>query len=299
MPELQVVQRRSCFKMLSAFATGVLVMLMLGTWLLRSGVVCQSIDRLPVAIESPGCFRLSSDLDFADPAGYAITLQANDIILDLAGHRISAQANAITTSVGIYAQGRKRLQISNGTLENFFYGVRADRGEGPAMSSDIVVQNLTIMNSTFRGIMINGPRAKIVNNSVFNTGGTTLYQDAFAIGIEVFGPNCDIAGNTIDETYPVGIGEGIGISASAEVAGCIIQSNRISNKQTPQTSRILGVWIDVAGLKSVIIRDNTFSGLTYAFMVPRTSSRAWPDNFNATFINNKSSRTDRLDNCFT
>ena len=87
-----------------------------------SGGVGTKITGLPYTITTPGFYYLDRNLGFNDLYGDAITIEADNVTLDLMGFlllnfRVDNSAN------GIYLNGRKNVEIRNGTVRGFFTGI--------------------------------------------------------------------------------------------------------------------------------------------------------------------------------
>ncbi|ASQ46448.1 right-handed parallel beta-helix repeat-containing protein [Legionella clemsonensis] len=80
------------------------------------------------------------------------------------------------------------------------------------VSGGHLIEKMTIRNCLFRGIRIEGAHNIVKNCFINNTGGTQLFANSFAIGIEAIGPGVIIENNTVTETYACGKGESVGIS---------------------------------------------------------------------------------------
>jgi hypothetical protein len=256
----------------------------LATWLsaVGSALACSPIERVPVRLDDSGCFRLDRNLSLDDPvADTAIAVMTDNVTIDLGGFTISTPRDPDGRRVGIYSSERKGLTIRNGTLKGFFYGIRVDGGEGPR------IENLHLEANTFRGLAISASDATIADNMISETGGTRVYPDAFAIGIEVIGPGCSVIGNTVVETYAVGIGEGVGISLSSNNAGCSVEKNRVSNARLDKQTRSFALWIGLSPDRSVHVLDNDLGGMTYPFWTLRERTRPWPDNLRVNFRDNR------------
>ena len=63
-------------------------------------------DTFPIVINKAGSYVLTSNLVVTDPATNAITIEVNDVTLDLKGHTIQGPNAGHISSVGIYAQNR-------------------------------------------------------------------------------------------------------------------------------------------------------------------------------------------------
>ncbi|MEO0620456.1 MAG: hypothetical protein AAFZ01_14400, partial [Pseudomonadota bacterium] len=175
------------------------------------------ISGLPLTITQPGTYVLSGDLT---TDGHGISVQADNVVIDLNGYTISGPTDSNTETFGVSAFDQTNVTVKNGSIDGFMYGIYlSDIVANKSSTADMtstghVVENLTISNATFRGARVEGNDNVIQNNVIENIGGTTVYEHAYAFGIEVFGAS-EVLDNEIIEVRGRGatdIGEGVGIS---------------------------------------------------------------------------------------
>jgi nitrous oxidase accessory protein NosD len=213
-----------------------------------------------VEIEEPGSYSLPADR--AKP----LVIRSNDIHLDLAGHRIAGCGDLNTQEAGIYiTHGCTRVTVTNGTVTGFMYGVLADDGAQGLRCSGISVSRMTCLDNTFRGIMLYARDSSIENCIVGRIGGTALYPDAYAIGIEVRDNHSRVRQNSVFEVYGSGTGESVGISLSDEhMNECLVESNVVVNTRLPESGRSFGIWCRSAAA----LINNTLVNMTYGIAPP-------------------------------
>ena len=88
-------------------------------------VDCTPITTLPATISTQGIYCLTGNL--AAPStfgsGHAITIDANNVTLDLNGWKLGGQAaGAGTLAIGIYSLANN-VTVKNGIVRGFYYGV--------------------------------------------------------------------------------------------------------------------------------------------------------------------------------
>lgn len=202
---------------------------------------CQPVTAEMSAIVKPGRYCL--DGDQTRPAGLRIL--SDDVTLDLAGHCLRGAADPGSVEAGIrLPYSRRRVAIRNGCVTGFMYAVLGDdpAGGGPP-SEGIVVSGMRLSNNWFRGVMIAGNRVEVSRTVVTDIGGTTVHEDAYAIGIEVRGDHCEIVNNRVADVYPTGSGEGVGISVTNDdVTECLVAGNVLENSTQPVWGRTFGIW---------------------------------------------------------
>ena len=214
---------------------------------------CIPIDQAGV-IKRSGHYCLKRDLS------EGIKIAANDVSLDLGGHCINGPRDRTRVSMGAFiVPGHHRIRISNGCIQDFTYGVLAEEFPAGRLSSHVTVENMTIRDSHFRGVLIYGSHSVVDNVTVQGVGGTTVTPNAYAFGIEMRGDHCRVTNNIIREFYPVGTGEGVGISLSDDgMDHCVVSGNVMTNSKRPETGDTFGLWLHNRALveRNVIVNVN-------------------------------------------
>lgn len=191
-------------------------------------------------------------------------------MLDLSGYSLICRGcTSSTTAIGIHASNRRDITIKNGHVIGFYYGAKITNSEGyvplrhdhTTAPTNIVVQNLRLRGNFFRGVRVEARGARIEDNLIVDTGGSTVHANAYAFAIESFGGGATIEGNTIYNTYGVGTGEGVGISVSDFGVGTIVRDNRIANAADSNATGTAsyGIWIGGGSSpgSNVVVDDNT------------------------------------------
>jgi hypothetical protein len=146
-------------------------------------VNCAAITVAPITISTHGIYCLTHNLNVSLASGIAITIAANDVVLDLNGWALVNGGQRSTTASGIRVAGVRRVSIRNGTVRGFFAGVEilgVGPSSGPAVTGH-VVEDLRVIGSRFSGISVTIGNGDVVrNNIVLNTGGTDT-SGAFGI----------------------------------------------------------------------------------------------------------------------
>ncbi len=187
-------------------------------------VNCTAITSLPATINSQGVFCLTGDLTTAAISGNAITINADDVTLDLNGWKLGGQgAGAGTTAVGIYSAA-KNATIKNGSVLGFYQGVSLDGSRGK-------IQNIFAKGNTFVGVRASGGNSVIDSNRVLRTGGSTVATNA--IGISVTGARAAVTNNIVSSLSAAenGLEWGIYLGADADYSTAI--SNIVSDDSLP------------------------------------------------------------------
>jgi hypothetical protein len=234
------------------------------------------ITQLSCTINQPGTYVLASDLNFDSADGYAINITCDDVILDLNGHTLSNDGGGIGTfATGISAVDCDNVTITNGRITGFLYPIRLeDLSTNNDATGGHTVTDMVIESATFRGIVVEGHNNTVSDNTIHDIGGTSVFTNAFAIGIESFGPGALISGNDIEEVHASGAGEAVGISVSDDGLGVNVLDNTIINSTTHDHS--FGFWIGSYG--DVELAGNSVADFATGMAWPTDSAGTFHDN---------------------
>lgn len=127
---------------------------------------CTSISGAPVVITAPGRYRLTRDL--AVNGGTVITIQSDDVTLDLAGFTISSAARPAAGAAITIVGPRRNVTIRNGVIRSavpsgplkggFLFGVSG----GNPSAQNIVVRDLEVTGMGVAGIALSTASASSV-----------------------------------------------------------------------------------------------------------------------------------------
>ena len=113
-------------------------------------------------------------------SGIAIDIQANNVVLDLNGHKLgNLGAGPGTRAAGISAGNHTNITIRNGTVRGFYTGITLT--SNTPTSGGHIVENIRADLNTFTSIRVTGTGNIIRNNLVVATGGSTIVQSAYGI----------------------------------------------------------------------------------------------------------------------
>ena len=229
-------------------------------------VGCTPIPSLPAVITVPGVYCFTGDLITAQVSGNAIEIQANQVIIDLNGHRLGGGLAGLgTQATGIYASGRMNITIKNGTVRGFFYGIWLDDVSPYTTSQGHVIEDIRADLNTVYGIRISGNGNIIRNNQVVATGGSPV-NAADAIGIEVNGPGARVLNNDVTEVAAQTGGTALGISLR-NASNSVLAGNRIGSLTAP-SGATYGIYLYSSS--DSIVRDNSLSGMQYGIIFQGT-----------------------------
>jgi hypothetical protein len=157
------------------FSTGLLALA--AAWSLPAAAEtteCTNITSLPAVISNSGVYCMKQDLATAMTSGYAITINAHNVVLDCNGYRLGGLSAGVgTQTTGIHAATRKNITVRDCNVRGFRRGLEftyyGDGGNGGHVVEDSLFESNTQM-----GIMLSGDRSIARRNRVLNTGGSTL-----------------------------------------------------------------------------------------------------------------------------
>jgi hypothetical protein len=217
----------SCNLRTGSLATTLVLVLGLCAYADVPALTCRPILRVPSTITHPGHYCLVRNLSTDVSSGAAITIAADDVVLDLGGRILDGSAaGPATEAVGIGALGRSNLTIRNGIVRGFLAGIQlTDDGT----SHGHVIEEVTAERNTSRGIEAEGAGLRISGNHVQLTGGSTSALGDRAYGILLRAPESVVLDNEVTGTTGSGRSFVYGIWATGS-NGTTIEDNRVENK---------------------------------------------------------------------
>ncbi len=237
------------------------------------------IDTVPYRVRVPGSYRLASDLTYTDASGVAISIEADDVRIDLRGHALIGTAGAGSGAVGIRAVDRKRVSITKGRIAGFYFGIdiRSDDRAG-GTSSGHQVSRMVLDGNWYFGVRLVGSDSEIVGCTITSTGGSARPGHTIPHGIRFVGErnlltDCCVR-DLVLKRHPDGRGEIVGVHFDA-ARGSRMEHNTIvevsNDRDDPfpdddDRERRFGVWVNGGPRTNTFltVKDNTISG----FAVP-------------------------------
>jgi hypothetical protein len=187
-----------------------------------------AVTFVPFTIVKPGAYCLVHGLASSASTGTAITIAADDVVLDLRGYTLDGSgAGPGTQAIGIGAIGRSNVTVMNGTVKGFHAGIQLAWTPGTRGN---VVQGIRADGNKATGISVGGVGAVIRDNLVVETGGSTIVPTPRATGIAVFHGEGGVVTNNdvIDTTTSDAMSFDYGIWA-ANSNDVVIEGNRVRN----------------------------------------------------------------------
>lgn len=218
--------------------------------------LCKAITLLPAKINRSGVYCLKTNLRTGMISGNAITINADNVVLDLNGFMIdNLAAGAGTETNGIYAYQRQNITVRNGTLRGFYIGINLKDTTPYTTSAGHLIEEIRASQNRAIGIFMAGTGSTIRNNQVAETGGSTLVPDAYAIN--TVGNGTRVLANDVENVAAYGNGDAFGIYAVI-ASNSTVAGNRVSNLSAPVKQ---GTGIFLASGINIIVRDNSLSGM--------------------------------------
>ena len=244
---------------LRALALLALALLLVGT---RAAHAAQSYDNcsgfitsLPAVISTQGTWCLKQDLATAMTSGTAITIATNNVTIDCNDFKLGGLAAGIgTLTAGIYAVDRQNATVRHCNIRGFLYGINLVNPS--ATSGGHLIEDNRFDGNTYSGIHVEGDGSTVRRNRVFDSGGTTAFDDARAL-VAVF--NVDVLDNTVSGvtarsgTGSYAIGMTTFLNSTSSVNG-----NRVSGVLGDGSGASYGIYNFTSS--RVAMRDNDLLG---------------------------------------
>jgi len=167
-------------------------------WFLAKGD-CKPLRRLPTTINQSGKYCLKRNQTVNMASGIAVSIEADDVLLDLKGYKIENRFSAVnTTAVGIHSGSRASITIKNGTIRGFQFGINMAGPDGSGRGN--IIEGIRVFSSNDTGIRL-GTFNAIVRDNIVGGVGTLSYPDGTvmdACGVRtIFGGDNRVVNNQI------------------------------------------------------------------------------------------------------
>lgn len=214
------------------------------------GRVGTKITSVPYEISTPGFYYLGGNLTYSG-SGNAIFVSVDDVTLDLMGFSLTNGGPKGTTS-GIYMDGRTNVEIRNGTVSGFSFGVI----EQSSSSNQHRALNIRATANSL-GIVFYGSNHFVKGCNASNNSGTGIGIDSGVI------TDCVASNNST----------GIRIQLYGSVLGNIALNNSSYNFS-----------FGTGGASAILVNNNSAFGMTTNyFVMTGTTGIKWGTNAGAPF----------------
>ena len=160
------------------------------------------ITSVPLTITQSGSYYLTGNLQITAGDNTAISIQANDVTLDLMGYRLKGSGGAIS-EIGVLIDGHSNVEVRNGIIEGF----SGSAVNSQAGSVGCRLTNLRVSNGFLNGLAIFGT-GHVVDGCVVSGYDAGIYASEGCIitnniicnnktGIAFATGNCYIHGNML------------------------------------------------------------------------------------------------------
>jgi parallel beta-helix repeat protein len=197
---------------------------------------------LPLVITEPNSYYLAEDVNFTNTTSNAITIECNDVTIDLMGYSLTGPNS--TNYDGIYMNGRTNVEVRNGTVRDFYNGIYEQSGRAHRIINTRVVSNNNygIYVSGYGYLVKDCTATENGNHGIYSGSGSTVtgntcYNNSGGIytgnGSTVTGNTCyNNSGNGIDVLYGSTVTSNTIYNNGAGIEGsqyCIITGNTACN----------------------------------------------------------------------
>lgn len=226
-----------------------------------------AVDTLPLKAKKPGYYYLTRDITLKNGKYGFRLLNSGGTAFDMRGHKINCIGGPSGTASAIHERSQDNFLLKNGTIEGCFYGFNG--GYKTTYSSRITIRNMHMKDMYFRGIAFDGYDSLVENNIIENVTGSEVYENAFAMGIEIRGPRNIIRNNRVSDVRGVNTGEGVGISVTDHGQAVTIENNIITASARDEFTDF-GIW--VGGFSDVAVRGNKVSNYIHGMAASSPTS---------------------------
>jgi len=163
------------------------------------------ITAVPFTISVRGHYCFANDVRTNLSTGNAITILADDVLLDLNGFSLDGTAAGTGTNAnGIFTFDRRHVTVRNGTVRGFFDGVQLGAG-GARVAGNTVERIRADLNVVGIAVLGLGGGHVVRDNVVTNSGAAPVERNG--IGIAVYG-GADVVNNVVTHivgNFPIGV----------------------------------------------------------------------------------------------
>lgn len=235
------------------------------------------ISHVPFHITSPGIYRLTTNVQYRQATGAAITIDSSDVTLDLGGHTVRGLSGSESTAIGILAVDQHNIAIKNGRVAGFYFGIDIRATDRDTRKSNgHLICNIIAERNWYFGMRVVGSRSEIKNCKILDTGGSMKKGHTIPHGVRLVGKHNALRNSHICDLrlkqFGGGKGEIVGVHFDA-AKGSILENNTIAEFKKPTDNqfpaddpreRRFGVWVNGGPQKDTFltVRGNTFCGFT-------------------------------------
>jgi hypothetical protein len=214
---------------------------------------CTAIPSLPYTITTPGIYCFTQSLSTSTHGIDAITVGANDVVIEMNGRTLEHLGGAGNSSMGIRALNRTNVTVRNGTIRGFHIGVSL-WGFLPLTSQGYVVEGIHAEGNHTAAMEVAGLRSIVRDNRLTRTGESSPCCNS-RIALWAFGAGLNITNNKILETTNAYAGIYVQIAN-----GAVIEGNVVSNSAVPSGPTSYGI-VTTNNSFNVIVAGNRITNM--------------------------------------
>lgn len=198
------------------------------------------ISSFPATITAPGSYTITQNWDLVLPSGAAISVESDDVEIDLAGFRISnSLAGDTNRAAGVLVQTQNRVTIKNGTIEGMHTGIVLGSHQ---WTTGHLIEQIQIKSCYAAGMLLAGTASIIRNNQIVTPQRSSVISVGGCSGFM-----------------------GIGVRESQ---GLLIQGNTIALNDSGEADGTVGMFF-APGCVNVVALNNQISNADLGIVVDR------------------------------
>lgn len=233
---------------------------------------CTAINSLPVTISVSGIYCLKKDLGTSMTSGAAITINTNNVTIDMNGFRLGGLAGGPSSSAyGIVAQNRSNIEIRNGAVRGFWTAIQFSASVSGGAGGHLV-RDMLIDGSIGNGVAFYGVRNSALRNSrIFDIGLPDSTVQGVGVDVRNGAMDTSIENNTISNVRSGAHAIGIAIVSSHRTR---VVGNAVHHLSGPGPAGTASATTGVQMLSAVgaLVRNNDFMNADKGAAVAATSS---------------------------
>ena len=181
-------------------------------------------------IKKSGSYYLTENVGSGTSKG-GIRIDVDDVTVDLMGYTMKGPNSG--TNDGIYMNNRNNVEVRNGTIRSFQYGIKEAGGGG----QNHRIIDVRLISNTVCGIYLNGTSHIVKDCTVKNNGDSASVK---VYGVYVKG-NCTVTGNSVTQNGRYAEQPVYGIHA---YYGCTVSGNTANGNGFQAKNSVYGIYAD-------------------------------------------------------
>lgn len=222
-------------------------------------------------IAEPGRYCLQQDIQV--DRGTGITIEADDVTIDLCGHAIRYTGAPKEGTFGIVAPDRTGVTITNGTVGGFWFNLHCTQNER------LRIRDIRFDDIPYIGINVAQSKDVVISDNVFENFRYDLAKakdSTYVIGINIGAENVVITNNRFMASPKGKAAQDVNVETvfvlfSAEVSqDCLVAKNDMAASEV--LPRSYGVWVATNAEATIV--DNNVRNMKYGVCIAADAA-AW------------------------